>query len=44
MWILDSSWRNGVDLWYRDGSVKCRHHDYDPPFYLYLPDPLRIMR
>lgn len=39
MWILDSSWRNGVDLWYRDGSVKCRHHDYDPPFYLYLPDP-----
>ncbi|MGB9176509.1 MAG: type B DNA-directed DNA polymerase, partial [Methanoregula sp.] len=39
MWILDSSWRNGVDLWYRDSSVKCRHHDYDPPFYLYLPDP-----
>lgn len=39
MWILDSSGRNGVDLWYRDGSVKCRHHDYDPPFYLYLPDP-----
>lgn len=39
MWILDSAWRNGVDLWYRDGSVKCRHHDYDPPFYLFLPDP-----
>jgi DNA polymerase I len=39
VWILDSAWRNGVDLWYRDGSVKCRHHDYDPPFYLYLPDP-----
>ena len=39
MWILDSAWHNGVDLWYRDGSVKCRHHDYDPPFYLYLPDP-----
>ena len=38
MWILDTAWRNGVDLWYRDGSVKCRHHDYDPPFYLYLPD------
>lgn len=28
-----------MDLWYRDGRVKCRHHDYDPPFYLYLPDP-----
>jgi DNA polymerase I len=28
-----------VDLWYHDGSVNCRHHDYDPPFYLYLPDP-----
>jgi DNA polymerase I len=41
VWILDSAWRNGVDLWYRDGSVKCRHHDYDPPFYLYLPDPHR---
>ena len=39
MWILDSVWRNGVDLWYRDDSVTCRHHDYDPPFYLYLPDP-----
>jgi DNA polymerase I len=39
MWILDSAWHNGVDLWYRDGSVKCRHYDYDPPFYLYLPDP-----
>jgi DNA polymerase, archaea type len=39
MWILDSAWRNGVDIWYRDSSVKCRHHDYDPPFYLYLPDP-----
>ena len=39
MWILDSAWRNGVDLWYRDNGVKCLHHDYDPPFYLYLPDP-----
>ncbi len=39
MWILDSAWRNGVDLWYLDDGVKCRHHDYDPPFYLYLPDP-----
>lgn len=39
MWILDSAWRNGVDIWYRDGNVKCRHYDYDPPFYLHLPDP-----
>lgn len=39
MWILDSAWRNGVDLWYRDNGVKCRHYTYDPPFYLYLPDP-----
>jgi DNA polymerase I len=28
-----------VDLWYRNGSTQCRHHEYDPPFYLYLPDP-----
>jgi len=40
VWILDSAWRNGVDLWYRNNGVKCLHHDYDPPFYLYLPDPL----
>jgi DNA polymerase I len=39
VWIFDSAWRNGIDLWYRDGGVTCRHHDYDPPFYLYLPDP-----
>jgi DNA polymerase I len=40
VWILDSVGRNGVDLWYREGGcVKCRHHEYDPPFYLYLPDP-----
>lgn len=39
MWIFDSAWREGIDLWYRDGSAKCRHHDYDPPFYLSLPDP-----
>jgi len=39
MWILDSSGRDGVDIWYREGSVQCRHYDYDPPFYLWLPDP-----
>lgn len=39
MWILDSVYRDGVDLWCRDGSVTRQHHDYDPPWYLYLPDP-----
>jgi len=40
MWILDSAFRNGgVDLWHKNGSVQKCHHDYDPPFYLYLPDP-----
>jgi DNA polymerase I len=39
MWILDTVFRSGVDLWCKEGTVSCRHHDYDPPFYLYLPDP-----
>ena len=39
MWILDSVPRGGVDLWYKDGTVKKVHHEYDPPFYLHLPDP-----
>jgi DNA polymerase I len=39
MWILDSAGRHGVDIWYRDGGVKHRHYNYDPPFFLYLPDP-----
>jgi DNA polymerase I len=39
MWILDSAYRGGVDLWVRDGAVTKIRHDYDPPFYLYLPDP-----
>jgi DNA polymerase, archaea type len=38
MWILDSVFRDGVDLWYKDGGVTRQHHNYDPPFYLYLPD------
>jgi DNA polymerase I len=38
MWILDSVYRDGVDLWCKDGAVTRKHHDYDPPFYLYLPD------
>jgi len=39
MWILDSAFRNGgVDLWHKDGSVQKIHYEYDPPFYLYLPD------
>jgi DNA polymerase I len=39
MWILDSAFRDGVDLWYGDRKGTRQHHDYDPPFYLYLPDP-----
>ena len=39
MWILDSAFRGGVDLWSREGSVRLVRHEYDPPFYLYLPDP-----
>ena len=40
MWILDSAFRNGgVDLWHKDGSVQKIHYEYDPPFYLHLPDP-----
>ena len=40
MWILDSAFRNGgVDLWHKNGSVQRIHHEYDPPFYLHLPDP-----
>jgi DNA polymerase I len=41
MWILDSAYRDGgVDLWGKDemGTVRKVHHDYDPPFFLYLPD------
>ncbi|MDO8873731.1 MAG: type B DNA-directed DNA polymerase [Methanoregula sp.] len=40
MWILDSAFRNGgVDLWSKDGAVQKIHYEYDPPFYLHLPDP-----
>ncbi|MCK9581387.1 MAG: type B DNA-directed DNA polymerase [Methanoregula sp.] len=41
MWVLDTAYRNGVDLWCRDksGAVTRTHHAYDPPFYLHLPDP-----
>ncbi|HII98878.1 MAG TPA: type B DNA-directed DNA polymerase [Methanoregula sp.] len=41
MWILDTAYRDGVDLWCRDrnGSVTRKHVAYDPPFYLHLPDP-----
>jgi DNA polymerase I len=39
MWILDSTFRGGVDLWSREGTVQRIHHEYDPPFYLRLPDP-----
>nr|WP_321351661.1 type B DNA-directed DNA polymerase [uncultured Methanoregula sp.] len=40
MWIFDSAYRSGgVDLWCKAGSVRVSHQEYDPPFYLYLPDP-----
>jgi DNA polymerase I len=41
MWVLDTAYHNGVDLWCRDksGAVTRTHHAYDPPFYLHLPDP-----
>ncbi len=40
MWILDSAFRHGgVDLWHKDGTVQKSHHEYNPPFYLHLPDP-----
>ncbi|MDP3397279.1 MAG: type B DNA-directed DNA polymerase [Methanoregula sp.] len=40
MWILDSAFRSGgVDLWHKNGSVQKIHNEYDPPFYLHLPDP-----
>ena len=42
MWILDSAFRSGVDLWCKEaggtGPVTRVHHDYDPPFLLHLPD------
>jgi DNA polymerase I len=45
MWILDSAFRGGVDLWCKEaggtGPVTRVHHDYDPPFLLHLPDPDR---
>ena len=28
-----------MDLWHKDGFVQKIHHEYDPPFYLHLPDP-----
>ncbi|MFA4876106.1 MAG: type B DNA-directed DNA polymerase [Methanoregula sp.] len=39
MWILDSVPRDGIDLWCKEGTARMIHHEYDPPFYLYLPDP-----
>jgi len=39
MWILDSVYRGGVDLWYKDGTIQKIRHEYTPPFFLYLPDP-----
>ena len=45
IWILDSAFRGGVDLWCKEeggtGAVTRVHHDYDPPFLLHLPEPDR---
>ena len=42
MWIFDSVYRNGgIDLWTKDGSVACVHHDYNPPFLIHFHDPQR---
>jgi DNA polymerase, archaea type len=38
MWILDSCYRDGVDLWVKEGRVRRIHEPYAPNFYLYLPD------
>jgi DNA polymerase I len=39
MWILDSAYRNGgIDLWIKDGTVTCVHHDYNPPFLIHFHD------
>jgi DNA polymerase I len=43
MWILDTAFRSGVDLWCKEecgrGTVTKVRYDYDPPFLLHLPDP-----
>ena len=40
MWIIDSCYRDGVELWEKgDRSVAGRHVPYDPSFFLHLPDP-----
>ena len=39
MWILDTVYRDGVDLWGVNGGIVRQHTDYDPPFLLHLPDP-----
>lgn len=39
MWIIDSCYRDGVDLWEKGDRVEGRHIPYDPSFYLHLPDP-----
>lgn len=38
MWVLDTAYHDGVDIWCKNGTITRQHHDYDPPFYLYLAD------
>ena len=39
VWILDTAYHTGVEIWGRNGTVTRECHEYDPPFYLHLPDP-----
>lgn len=39
MWILDTVFRDGVDIWGVNGGIVRKHCEYDPPFLLHLPDP-----
>ena len=41
MVIIDTSFRpeTGIDIWHRDGSIRCERIPVQPQFYLHLPDP-----
>ena len=40
MWIIDSTYRDGVELWEKSASgVRRVTIPYQPTFYLHLPDP-----
>jgi DNA polymerase I len=39
VWILDSCYREGVEIWDRKGGIQRHRIPYDPSFYLHFPDP-----